>query len=73
LKQLKSEIEKSNSQWIALVRQGYKFKISAVTKYEIYSGTSISQLSFLNNIFQAVEVIPFDETSAQTAAILIML
>ena len=59
--------EKSNSQWIALVRKGYKFAISAVTKYEIYSGASTNQLSFWDNIFQAIKVIPFDETSAQTA------
>ncbi len=59
--------EKANSAWIALVRQGYKFAISAVTKYEIYSGATKNQLGFWDNILQAIEVIPFDEVSAQTA------
>jgi len=59
--------EKANSTWVALVRQGYKFAISAVTKYEIYSGATKNQLSFWDNILQAIEVIPFDEVSAQTA------
>jgi predicted nucleic acid-binding protein len=59
--------EKANSAWIALVRQGYKFAISAVTKYEIYSGATKNQLVFWDNILQAIEVIPFDEVSAQTA------
>ena len=59
--------DKSNSVWIALVRQGYKFAISAITKYEIYSGATQSQLDFWDNILQAVEVIPFDEASVDTA------
>jgi len=59
--------EKANSAWVALVRQGYKFAISAVTKYEIYFGATKNQLAFWGNILQAIEVIPFDEVSAQTA------
>ena len=59
--------EKANSAWIVLVRQGYKFAISAVTKYEIYSGATKNQLDFWDNILQAIEVISFDKVSAQIA------
>ena len=59
--------DKTNSVWVKLVRQGYRFSISAVTKYEIYSGATQSQLDFWDNILQAVEVIPFDETCVDTA------
>ena len=59
--------DKANSVWVKLVRQGYRFSISAVTKYEIYSGATQSQLDFWENILQAVEVIPFDERCVDTA------
>lgn len=38
--------DKEKSVWINLVRQGYSFAISAVTKYEIYAGATHGQLSF---------------------------
>ncbi len=50
-----------------MVRQEYKFVISAETKYEIYSGATQSQLDFWDNILQAIDVIPFDEVSVDTA------
>ena len=59
--------DKSNSVWFALVRQGYKFAISTITKYEIYSGATQEQLNFWNKVLQAIEVIPFDEASVDTA------
>ena len=59
--------DKNNSAWIALVRQGYGFVISAITKYEIYSGATESQLSFWDSILLAIEVIPLDEMSVDTA------
>ena len=59
--------DKANSVWVKLVRQGYRFSISAVTKYEIYSGATKSQLDFWNNVLQAIEVIPFDEACVNTA------
>jgi len=59
--------DKSNSVWVALVRQGYKFAISAITKYEIYSGATQDQLDFWNKVLEAIEVIPFDEASVDTA------
>lgn len=53
--------------WITLLRQGYQFSISTITKYEIYSGASQSQLAFRDNIFQSVTVIPFDESAVNAA------
>jgi predicted nucleic acid-binding protein len=59
--------DKANSVWVKLVRQEYRFSISAVTKYEIYSGATQSQLDFWNSVLQAIEVIPFDEACVDTA------
>ena len=59
--------DKTNSIWISLVRQGYEFSISTVTKYEIFSGATQSQLEFWNSILQTIKVIPFDEASVDTA------
>ncbi len=56
--------DKANSVWVKLVRQEYQFSLSAITKYEIYSGAAKSQLDFWNNVLQAIEVIPFDEICA---------
>jgi len=59
--------DKENSVWIGLVRQGYSFVISSITKYEIYSGATQGQLIFWDKILQAVQVIPFDEFAVNTA------
>lgn len=59
--------DKENSVWIGLVRQGYSFAISAITKYEIYSGATTGQLSFWDSILQIVAIMPFDEVSVDTA------
>lgn len=59
--------DKEKSAWLSLVRQGYAFAISAVTKYEIYAGATSSQLLFWNSILQAVHVIPLDEAAVDAA------
>lgn len=59
--------DKEKSVWISLVRQGYSFAISAVTKYEIYSGATQNQLAFWDSILQALTVMPLDEISVDTA------
>jgi tRNA(fMet)-specific endonuclease VapC len=59
--------EKEKSIWIKLVREGYSFAISAVTKYEIYSGATPSQLAFWDSVLQAITVLPLDEASVDTA------
>jgi len=42
--------EKGKTVWINLVRQGYSFAISVITKYEIYSGATANQLMFWDNV-----------------------
>ena len=59
--------DKANSVWIALVRQGYEFAISAITKYEIYSGATTSQLAFWDSVLQKITIIPFDENTVDIA------
>ena len=42
--------DKTNSVWIKLVKEGYQFSISVITKYEIFAGATQSQLEFWNNV-----------------------
>jgi tRNA(fMet)-specific endonuclease VapC len=50
-----------------LVRQGYEFAISAVTKYEIYSGATPTQLAFWDSVLLKIMVIQFDENTVDVA------
>lgn len=59
--------DKNKTSWIALVRQGYNFSISTITKYEIYSGATPSQLIFWNTILQSITVISLNESCIDTA------
>ena len=38
--------DKEKSVWISLIRKGYSFALSAVTKYELYAGAISNQLTF---------------------------
>jgi tRNA(fMet)-specific endonuclease VapC len=59
--------DKSNSKWIALVRDGHSFAVSSVTRFEIYSGATVSQIEFWETIFKQVIVLPFDKETADMA------
>ncbi len=59
--------DKDNSVLISLFDQGYDFTISAITHYEIYSGTIANQLTFWKNLLQRTKVLAFDELVAITA------
>ncbi len=59
--------DKNKSIWLSLVKENYYFAISAITKYEIYSGATQSQLKFWDDVLQLVEVFPFDEAAVNTA------
>ena len=59
--------DKSNSIWIKLVREGYAFTISAITKYEIYSGANANQAAFWDNVFRQIEIISLDEDCIDAA------
>ena len=62
--------DKEKSAWIALIRQGYSFAISTITKYEIYSGAMQNQLTFWGAVLEAINIIPFDEVSVDTAVLI---
>lgn len=62
--------DKNNSVWIELVKQNYQFAISAITKYEVFSGASEGQLKFWNDVLQAIIIIPFDETTVDHAVVI---
>jgi predicted nucleic acid-binding protein len=59
--------DKSNSKWISLVRDGYEFAVSAVTRFEIYSGATLSQTEFWDSIFSQIIVFPYDAGTADMA------
>ncbi len=59
--------DKENSVLISLFDQGYDFTISAITYYEIYSGTTNNQISFWQNLLQKTRILPLDEIVAQVA------
>ncbi|MDI9365346.1 MAG: type II toxin-antitoxin system VapC family toxin [Flavobacterium sp.] len=59
--------DKGNTIWMGLVKQGYDFVISAITKYELFSGATESQLTFWNDVLQIISVIPFDSSCVDTA------
>ena len=59
--------DKANSVWISLIKQGYSFAISIITKYEIYSGASQSQMQFWDEILQSIRIISLDESCIDTA------
>lgn len=58
---------KANSVWIELIDQEYQFAISVITKYELYSGATQSQVTFWNNILTSISIISFDELCVDTA------
>ena len=59
--------DKDNSVLISLFDQGYDFTISAITHYEIYSGTTANQLIFWKSLLQRTKILALDEIVAQTA------
>ena len=59
--------DKANSTLIALVKQGYNYCISAITEYEIYTGSLLGQLDFWNKFLQITKVLPFIKKAARAA------
>jgi len=53
--------DKKRAVWTFLAEQEYRFAISAITKYEIYSGASAQQLDFWDTILSKVQVLAVDE------------
>ncbi|MDB5250327.1 MAG: type toxin-antitoxin system VapC family toxin [Segetibacter sp.] len=59
--------DKDNSVLISLFDRGFDFTISAITHYEIYSGTTGNQVEFWKSLLQRTKVLGLDEIVAQTA------
>lgn len=59
--------DKKNAQLFALVHQGYTFKVSAITIYEIYAGATLAQHQFWTDFLQKIETLPLDEHTASAA------
>ena len=59
--------DKYNSVLVSLFDNGYDFTISAITHYEIYSGTTANQFAFWKNLLQRTKVLAIDEIVAQAA------
>jgi tRNA(fMet)-specific endonuclease VapC len=58
---------KANSAWFGLIDKGYEFAISSITKYELYSGATQSQIEFWNSVLATIPVIAFDESCVNMA------
>lgn len=43
--------DNSKTTWVSLLRNGYYFAISVITKYEIYVGATIKQKTFWDSVF----------------------
>lgn len=59
--------DKDNSVLISLFDQGYDFTISAITYYEIYSGTTTDQAAFWKSFLQRTKVLVLDEFVSRVA------
>ncbi len=62
--------EKANSRFVQLALEGYQFQISAITEYEVYSGATIGQLPFWDDLLQKINVLPFDKDVVKQAVII---
>jgi predicted nucleic acid-binding protein len=59
--------DKANSALVSLVRQGYIYCISAITEFEIYTGTTSAQVDFWNDFLEKTNILAFDQTVAKVA------
>ena len=59
--------DKTNPALISLVRQGYSYCISAITEYEIYTGTTSEQAVFWDDFLEKTTVLTFYKTVAKAA------
>ena len=59
--------DKSNSRFVQLALQGFHFKISAITLYEVYSGATPVQLPYWDDLLQKVNVLSFNKDVVKVA------
>jgi tRNA(fMet)-specific endonuclease VapC len=60
--------DKTKTQLIKLVDNGYLFSISTITEYEIFVGATIAQNAYWKEFLQRIIIYPFD-TNAVTVAV----
>ncbi len=60
--------DKTKTQLIKLVDNGYLFSISTITEYEIFVGATIAQNAYWKEFLQRIIVYPFD-TNAVTVSV----
>lgn len=61
--------EKANSKFVQLALQGFQIQISAITQYEVYSGATVAQLPYWDNLLEKINVLPFDKDVVKQAVI----
>ena len=59
--------DKAKSKLILLIREGYKFQISAITEYEIYAGSTPTQQGFWGDLLGKTQELSFNQSTAQVA------
>lgn len=59
--------DKTKAVWTAMLGKGHRFAVSAITKFEIYSGATPNQIEFWNRVLSKIEVLPVDENVIDTA------
>ena len=59
--------DKSKTRFVELSMRFEKFCISSVTQFEVYSGATIKQLDFWNELLKNIEIFPFDSKAAHLA------
>ena len=62
--------EKTRSRLVQLALQGYQLKISAISQFKVYSGSTTAQLPFWDDLLQKIEVLPFDKDIVKQAVII---
>ena len=60
--------DKPNARLVQLSTQFEQLAISSVTEFELYSGATLSQLTFWNKLLSEIIVLPFDSKAARIAA-----
>ena len=62
--------EKANSKFVQLALQDFQIQISAITQYEVYSGATVAQLPYWDNLLEKINVLPFDKEVVKQAVII---
>ncbi|MDX2194958.1 MAG: type II toxin-antitoxin system VapC family toxin [Cytophagales bacterium] len=58
---------KEKTVWYNLLKQGYSFSVSVVTKYELLCGADNMQSEYWDKVFDEILVLPFDNEAVLKA------